>query len=415
MNAAVRAIDSDAQRDFAVAIVRRLRDAGYEALWAGGCVRDQLLGATPKDYDVATSASPEQVRELFGKRKTLAIGAAFGVITVLGRHAQGQIEVATFREDFDYSDGRRPERVVFSHAEVDAQRRDFTINGVFYDPIENRVLDYVGGQEDLNRRVVRAIGNPVERIAEDKLRMLRAVRFAARFDFAIDPATLSAIAAHARELCVVSVERIAVEMRAMLTGPNRGRAWRLLEQTGLLNAVLPEAAESLQAPELLDALDSPTLASALATLLAEQVSVKEGAAVARRWKLSNKDCTRVAWLMEHADALCGAESRRWSLVQPVLAHEGAVELVDLHQARDAVAGELDSLDWVRAKLDQPRELLDPPPLISGDDLLRAGFHSGPRFRDLLAGVRAAQLDGRIADRDEAIALARRIAQTHNAS
>src|SRR5688572_4921449 len=178
------------QRAFALEIVEKLRAAGFEALWAGGCVRDELLGLTPKDYDVATSAMPDQIRDVFGRRRTLPIGAAFGVITVLGPRAAGQVEVATFRTDAAYSDGRRPDSVTFTDAEHDAQRRDFTINGLFYDPIEGKVVDFVGGQEDLKRGTIRAIGDPRLRIAEDKLRMLRAVRFAATFNFAIDPDTM---------------------------------------------------------------------------------------------------------------------------------------------------------------------------------------------------------------------------------
>src|SRR5262245_35516929 len=172
-------IDPQLARQFAVEVVHRLRESGHQALWAGGCVRDQLMGQLPKDYDVATDAEPDRIREVFGKRRTLPIGAAFGVITVLGRKGAGQIDVATFRCDAAYSDGRHPDAVTFSDAEHDAQRRDFTINGLFYDPLEGRVIDYVGGQVDLEFRILRAIGNPSARIAEDKLRMLRAVRFAA--------------------------------------------------------------------------------------------------------------------------------------------------------------------------------------------------------------------------------------------
>src|SRR5882757_9145104 len=175
--------DSTKQRAFALEIAQKLRAAGYESLWAGGCVRDELLGITPKDYDVATSATPDQVRDLFGHRRTLPIGAAFGVVTVLGPRAAGQIEVATFRTDATYTDGRRPDSVHFTTAEHDAQRRDFTINGLFYDPIAKQVVDYVHGQNDLQAHIVRAIGDPHSRLSEDKLRLLRAVRFAAAFDF----------------------------------------------------------------------------------------------------------------------------------------------------------------------------------------------------------------------------------------
>src|SRR6476469_5731386 len=162
------------QREFALEIAKTLRAAGFEALWAGGCVRDELLGLTPKDYDVATSAKPDQIRDLFGRRRTLPIGASFGVITVLGPRDAGQIEVATFRTDATYSDGRHPDSVSFTTAERDAQRRDFTTNGLFYDPVTNQVVDYIGGQEDLKRGIIRAIGDPRLRLAEDKLRMLRA-------------------------------------------------------------------------------------------------------------------------------------------------------------------------------------------------------------------------------------------------
>ncbi|MEX0586183.1 MAG: CCA tRNA nucleotidyltransferase, partial [Pirellulales bacterium] len=209
------------QRDFALEIVRRLRDAGHEALWAGGCVRDQLLGLAPKDYDVATNATPDQIREVFGRRRTLPIGAAFGVITVLGPRSAGQIEVATFRTDATYSDGRHPDSVTFTNAEHDAQRRDFTINGLFFDPVANEVVDYIGGQQDLETRILRAIGDPRLRLREDKLRMLRAVRFAASFGFQIEPATLQAIQEMAPEVTTVSAERIGMEIRRMLTDSHR--------------------------------------------------------------------------------------------------------------------------------------------------------------------------------------------------
>src|SRR3954453_14301403 len=174
--------DSGGQRAFALEIAQKLRAAGFEALWAGGCVRDELLGLTPKDYDVATSAKPDQIRDLFGRRRTLPIGASFGVITVLGPREAGQIEVATFRTDAAYSDGRHPDSVTFTTAEHDAERRDFTITGLFYDPVAEQVVDYVGGQEDLQAHILRAIGDPRLRLSEDNLRMLRAVRFAASFD-----------------------------------------------------------------------------------------------------------------------------------------------------------------------------------------------------------------------------------------
>ncbi|HTN74368.1 MAG TPA: CCA tRNA nucleotidyltransferase, partial [Pirellulaceae bacterium] len=230
-----------AARQFATEVVAQLRDAGFEALWAGGCVRDQLLGHTPKDYDVATSARPEQIRNLFGHRRTLAIGASFGVITVIGTKASGQLDVATFRRDAGYSDGRRPDSVTFSSAEEDAQRRDFTINGLFFDPLTDQVIDYVGGQDDLRRGIVRAIRDPYERFREDKLRMLRAVRFTACFNFAIDPPTLAAMRDEAHAITIVSGERIAAEMRRMLVHSQRAKAVELLSEAQLLVEILPEA------------------------------------------------------------------------------------------------------------------------------------------------------------------------------
>ena len=222
-----------------------MREAGFEAYWAGGCVRDQLLGRTPKDYDVATNATPQQIREIFGRRRTLAIGASFGVITVIGPKTAGMIEVATFRKDAAYSDGRHPDHVTFSSAKEDAARGDFTINGLFLDPLEDRVIDYVGGQEDLARRRIRAIGNPRERIAEDKLRLLRAVRFSAAFDFALEEETRAAIGEMAGQIGEVSPERIAMEMRRMLVDPSRVAAVRLLIETNLAAAVLPEIVSPL--------------------------------------------------------------------------------------------------------------------------------------------------------------------------
>ena len=235
---------SSPAREFAVEIVRKLRAAGHTALLAGGCVRDLLLGREPKDFDVATTARPEQVRDLFGHRRTLAVGASFGVIVVVpprGSEA-GQVEVATFRTEGPYQDGRRPESVAFCTPEEDAQRRDFTINGMFYDPVEARVLDFVGGEADLAARVLRAIGDPHARMREDKLRMLRAVRFAATLDFMLDEVTAAAVREMAHEIVVVSHERIAQELRRMLVDTHRRRAVELCDSVGLLSVILPEVA-----------------------------------------------------------------------------------------------------------------------------------------------------------------------------
>ncbi len=211
------------EREFAIDVVRTLQNAGHTALWAGGCVRDELLGLTPHDYDVATSARPEQLRPLFRKRNE--IGAHFGVVQVIGPRADDgewlTIEVATFRSDGTYTDGRRPDTVTFSSPEEDAQRRDFTINGMFFDPLKGELIDYVGGRADLAAKVLRAIGNATERFTEDKLRILRAARMATRFALEIEPQTHAAARAMAAEIRVVSAERIAEELRKLLVHPNR--------------------------------------------------------------------------------------------------------------------------------------------------------------------------------------------------
>src|SRR5580692_10955471 len=240
---------ADRQREFAVDVVRRLQGAGFRALWAGGCVRDILMGRAPQDYDVATDARPDAVRDLFGRRRTLAVGASFGVIIVLGPKGAGNVDVATFRTEGPYLDGRRPEHVEFATPEEDAQRRDFTINGMFYDPISEQVHDYVGGESDLAARVVRAIGRPADRMTEDKLRMLRAVRFAATLDFQLDAATANAVRAMAPEIHVVSAERIAQELKKMLVDPHRRRAIELARDTQLLLEILPELQPVLEASD----------------------------------------------------------------------------------------------------------------------------------------------------------------------
>jgi len=405
------------QRRFAVEVVRRLRDAGFEAYWAGGCVRDRLLGQTPKDYDVATDATPPEIRELFGKRRTLAIGAAFGVITVLGPKDAGQIEVATFRRDADYSDGRHPDSVSFSSAREDASRRDFTINGLFYDPIEEQLIDYVGGREDLRRRVLRAIGDAHERFGEDKLRMLRAVRFSARFRFPLEAETLAAIREMADQITVVSPERIAMEMRQILVAPTRSTAVRLLLDTGLAPAILPEIVPANKPGRrrlehtltVLDRLEAPGFPLALAALLYPVVDAARAGQLGKRWRLSNQETDRVGWLVGHHAALEHARSTSWSSVQRILIAEGIEDLLALAEAVAlAGSGDTSQIAWCRAKLAEPEEVLNPAPLLTGDDLIRHGVRPGPNYRVLLNRVRDAQLDGEIQTGDDALALVDRL-------
>lgn len=393
--------EANPQRDFALLVVRTLRDAGHEALWAGGCVRDGLLGKTPKDYDVATDAPPDRVREVFGKRRTVAVGAAFGVVTVLGPKPADPIEVATFRADEGYSDGRRPDAVRYTTAKGDAARRDFTINGLFYDPLEKRVIDYVGGRADLEAGVVRAIGNAEERFGEDRLRMLRAVRFAATLGFALECETADAVRLHAAAITDVSPERIGVEMKRMLGDPRRSNAVRLLIDTGLLAHVLPTLPKERidEALRRLGRLDEASPALALATLLVE-ADPTEAKSAAKALKWTAAEWERVAWLVAHSGDLDSAPSRKWSEVQPLLADDGGAELVELRRALLENADATDA--FCREKLAEPRERLDPPPLVVGADLIAAGLQPGPRFKELLAEARAAQLDGAARTKREAL-------------
>jgi len=396
------------QREFAVEVVGKLRRAGFEAYWAGGCVRDRLLGRVPKDYDVATNATPPEIRRLFGRRRTLAVGAAFGVINVLGPKGAGQVEVTTFRRDTGYSDGRHPDNVTFSSAEEDALRRDFTINGLFCDPVEDKVLDFVGGRADLQRGVVRAIGRPAERFAEDKLRMLRAVRFSATFDFALEAQTLHAVRRMASEIAVVSPERIAMEMRRMLVEPGRARGIRLLIDSRLAAAILPELAAGRPLEPILAVLDrlhQPGFPLALGALLYKLVDTAGARQVCSRWRLSNKETDRVCWLVGQFAVLGDARLMPWSVLQPILVADGVEDLLTLREA--ALPGCADAAHC-RSLLDQAPELLDPPPLLSGNDLRDHGVPSGPQYRRLLKRVRAAQLDREIGTKDEALKLVDRL-------
>lgn len=423
-------IDPQAARQFAEEVARKLRAAGYEALWAGGCVRDQLLGIQPKDYDVATSAQPDQIRDLFGRRRTLAIGAAFGVITVLGPREAGQIDVATFRRDAAYSDGRHPDTVTFTSAEEDARRRDFTINGLFFDPAEQRVIDYVGGQDDLRQKIIRAIGDPKQRFAEDKLRMLRAVRFAARFGFAIEGATLDAIRAHSAELAAVSAERIAAELRLILTHENRAQGVQLLADCGLLDVITGELSSIESAvigdpPKpvpltwdqmlvVLDRLRNPSFPMALAVFVRGLAPLDEyptdvADALASRWKLSNDEAERTHWLLKNESLIRRASTEPWPKLQRVLVADGVEELLGYAESVAAILdSSLTEIDFCRRKLALPAEELNPPPLITGDDLKAAGIPAGPLYREILEQVRDEQLEGRLRSRGEALRRANEI-------
>ena len=402
---------TDACRRFAYRVVSRLTEAGFTAYWAGGCVRDQLFGRTPKDYDVATNAKPEQVRELFGRHRTLSVGQSFGVITVLGGRSVAPIEVATFREDVSYSDGRHPDAVRFSHAREDALRRDFTINGLFYDPIQEQVVDFVEGQRDLELGIVRAIGDPEQRLDEDKLRMLRAIRFAADFDFEIAETTFAAVQHHAIEIQQVSAERISNELHKMLVHPRHSHALELLRESGLWQAVFPEIGHGDEAYwQRLTSVFSATKIRDFSTVLAfvawaeqNQDSLELVESICRRLKVSNQDRRRAKHILENWSSLAGANETNWAQVQPILVSEFGDSTMDAAIAlQKAVGGDLRGTAFCQQRLAWPLEKLDPRPLITGHDLKRLGFPPGPEFRRWLDEVRSQQLLGALQSREEAI-------------
>jgi len=455
------------ERDFAVEVVSRLRKAGYQALWAGGCVRDELLGLVPKDYDVATDARPEDVRRLFPR--TVAVGMSFGVVEVLGPRVtkkgtvplkiEGQspfsggpallkVQVATFRSDVSYSDGRHPDAVVFSSAREDALRRDFTINGMFFDPVDNRLIDYVGGQEDLRARLLRAIGDPATRFTEDKLRMLRAVRIATRFELTIEPATAVAIKRMAPQISAgVSAERIAEELRQLLVFPQRHRGVNLLQELSLAAAILPEIAAMKGLPQglpgasggdlwdhvmrVLELLGpAPSFPLAFAALLHdigkprtlartpdrytfydhEHVGADIAQDICDRLKLSGVEREGVTWLVKKHQFLCAARQMRRSKLKITLAHPGIRELLALHRADALASGRsTDHVEYCERLLEEWSEAdLNPPPLLTGHDLTGLGLVPGPLFKRLLDAVREGQLEGAVKTAAEARALVERL-------
>lgn len=400
------------EREFAIDVVSKLQAAGFTALFAGGCVRDELLGLAPADHDIATSATPCIVQKLF--RRTHTFGANFGVVEVLGpRDADGEwlkVQVATFRSDGNYSDGRRPDSVTFSSPEEDAARRDFTINGMFLDPVANRVLDFVGGQADLKAKVLRAIGDPVQRFTEDKLRVLRAVRMAARFELTVDPATQAAATAMAGEIKAVSAERIAEELRKILTNRHRVRGLELLASVGLVSHVLPEVTHVERRIDAVAALDgSPSFPLTFAVLLGS-VSPKVAGNVCRRLRLSNFELERIVWLVANRSALVAVTAMKNSVLFPILSHPGSGDLVRLHAAEAAANGDdLVAVEFCQNLLrTRTPEELNPKPLLTGDDLQTLGLSPGPLFKKLLDAVRVGQLDGELATREDAVALVRRL-------
>ncbi|QDU45093.1 tRNA nucleotidyltransferase/poly(A) polymerase [Symmachiella dynata] len=422
--------NSNTRREFALYVARELHEAGYQALWAGGCVRDALLKRAPTDYDVATDARPEEVRKVFGRHRTVPVGASFGVMLVTAPRSEDNVEVATFRKEGPYLDGRRPDSVQYCTPEEDARRRDFTINGMFYDPINDEVLDFVGGQEDLKLGIVRAIGDAHHRITEDKLRMLRAVRIAATLEFTIDPSTAAAIAEMATEIAVVSVERIAHELARMLVCPRRVRALESLRELGLLRMILPEIIPNLNEVDsvehwgktlrMLDEFEVMSFELAFAVLLREvpiqqckedDDSAARDAArakvveqICRRLKLSNQQTERTCWLVEHRHALRDAPQLPLHVLKRLLVQPGAKEMLMLNRiAAVATEADLTAVEFTeRFYSETPAEELNPHELINGGDLIAAGLSPGPGFKEILDSIRDRQLDGEMTTREAAL-------------
>lgn len=431
---------ADSARQVAETIVRRLVAAGHQAYFVGGCVRDLLLGREPTDYDVSTDATPDEVMRLFAN--TVAVGAQFGVVLVA--EDSTQVEVATFRADGRYTDGRHPDEVRFARQpEEDVRRRDFTVNGLLFDPLKNECLDFVGGREDIRRGVIRTIGEPKERLGEDKLRMLRAVRFAARFGYTIEPDTFAAIRELREQVRVVSTERIRDEILKMLTEPHPRRAFELLDETGLLEVVLPEVARMkgvAQPPEfhpegdvwvhtllMLEKMDQPRPTLALGVLLHDvgkpptfrpasggtdrirfddhtEVGARMAEEICRRLRLSNPETEQVVALVRNHLRFKDVPRMKSSTLKRFVRMERFEEHLELHRL-DCMASHGDLTCWEfvhRFLAETPVEEIRPLRLLTGDDLVAMGYRPGPEFKKILAAVEEAQLEGQLASREAAM-------------
>lgn len=387
-------------RDAAYHVVRRLRKEGFEALFAGGCVRDRLLERPAKDYDVVTDAVPDQIIGLFPR--TLKIGAQFGVIMVL--QDDQQVEVATFRTEGGYQDGRHPSRVQFASAREDASRRDFTVNGMFYDPMEKKVLDFVNGQEDLEKRILRTIGNPDERFGEDYLRMLRAVRFAVKLRFQIEPATWQAIQTHAEKITAISAERIAAELEQILAHPNRAQGAQMLVDSGLAKAIFPifDGPPTAMGIRVLEQLPRAVdFALALASFWSG-FDARTALAHCEKLKLSNAYLKHLRFLLEKRGVLLDPELPLSCL--KLLMHQAYFwDLITLQEAVLKVQGQ----DRHPVRLAKRRALaidkehIRPVPLLNGHELIALGATPGPMVGQLAQELYIVQLEEKIHTPQEA--------------
>jgi poly(A) polymerase len=419
-------------------VIAGLRENGHIAYFAGGCVRDMVRGLTPKDYDIVTDARPENVQTLFAR--TFAVGAHFGVIIVLENSFQ--FEVATFRSDDAYIDGRHPSAVHFSSPEEDAQRRDFTINGMFYDPVTEQVIDLVGGQADIAAKLVRAIGEPAKRFAEDRLRMLRAVRFATALDYQIDNQTWEALVANAPSINQISAERIREELVRIFRSPNRVRGWDLLDSSGLMRAVLPELEVMkgvLQPEQFHPEGDVFVHTRLMLQLLPEQVSVplvlavlfhdvakpvtatvdktgrirfnehdRIGAqmteAIMRRLRFSLAEIEATVEMVRQHMVFKDAPNMRVAKLKRFMARPTFEEELELHRVDcESSHRMLDNYEFLLRKREEfANEPIIPPPLVRGDDLIALGLKPGPKFGEILEAVETRQLEGTVRTREEAL-------------
>ncbi|MGB8340724.1 MAG: CCA tRNA nucleotidyltransferase [Chthoniobacterales bacterium] len=425
------------------ALVDRLRAAGHIAYFAGGCVRDLVRGQTPKDIDIATDARPKEVQELF--RRTYAVGAHFGVIVVL--EGDWQFEVATFRSDGAYLDGRHPVAVNFSSPEEDARRRDFTINGMFFDPPNEEVIDFVGGRADLASRLVRAIGDPAQRFAEDRLRLLRAVRFATVLEFEIEPATWHAIVRAADTINAISAERTRDELVRIFLSPHRVRGWDLLDTSGLMKAILPEI-DALkgcaQPPQFHPEGDVFQHTRLMLELLPTEVSLplvlsvllhdigkpatasvdesgrirfnghdKLGAAMTEalmhRLRFSRAEIEATVEAVDQHMVFKDVPNMRVARLKRFMARPHFADELELHRV-DCLGshGMLDNYEFLKKKSEEfANEPIIPPPLVRGDDLIALGMKPGPQFGEILEAIETRQLEGTLRDREEALAWVRK--------
>jgi tRNA nucleotidyltransferase/poly(A) polymerase len=419
-------------------IVRKLRASGHVAYFAGGCVRDLLRGQTPKDIDVVTDARPELVQKIFPR--TYAVGAHFGVIVVLENGFQ--FEVATFRSDGVYLDGRRPAEVHFSSPEEDAARRDFTINGMFFDPVANAVIDFVGGRADLEARLIRAIGEPAERFAEDRLRMLRAVRFATVLQFEIDPATWGALIDKAPRITEISAERIREELVRTFLSPHRARGWDLLEASGLMRVIFPEI-EAMkgckQPPQFHPEGDVFQHTRLMLKLLPEKISLplvlsvlfhdigkpptasvdeagrirfnghdRLGAemteAIMQRLRFSRAEIDATVEAVRQHMVFKDVPRMRIAKLKRFMARPTFEDELELHRVDCASSHRImENYDFLLRKREEfANEPIIPPPLVRGDDLLALGLKPGPQIGEILEEVETRQLEGALRTRDEAL-------------